>query len=93
VGLYAQNVKYPANGTSNQPLELVYASPSYNEQENIMFGIFIYKVNHDYVPRPQSDPYSPQEPAVADDNATAPEEQPPMATMPTPTAQMMTSSR
>ena len=92
VGLYAQNVKYPANGTSNQPLELVYASPSYNEQENIMFGIFIYKVNHDYVPRPQSDPYSPQEPAVADDNATAPEEQPPMATMPTPTADMTTSS-
>src|ERR671922_478407 len=92
VGLYAQNVKYPANGTSNQPLELVYASPSYNEQENIMFGIFIYKVNHDYVPRPQSDPYSPQEPAVADDNATAPEEQPPMATMPTPTANMTTSS-
>jgi dolichyl-diphosphooligosaccharide--protein glycosyltransferase len=50
VGLYAQNVKYPADGGNNQPLELVYASPSFENQEGIMFGILIYKVNHDYIP-------------------------------------------
>jgi dolichyl-diphosphooligosaccharide--protein glycosyltransferase len=50
VGLYAQNVKYPANGGNDQPLNLVYASPSFDNQNGIMFGIFIYKVNHDYSP-------------------------------------------
>ena len=50
VGLYAQNVKYPAEGGNNQPLELVYASPSFENQEGIMFGVLIYKVNHDYIP-------------------------------------------
>jgi dolichyl-diphosphooligosaccharide---protein glycosyltransferase len=60
VGLYAQNVKYPADGGNDQPLHLVYASPSFENQEGLMFGIFIYKVNHDYVPNPQTDPYVPQ---------------------------------
>ena len=51
VGLYAQNVKYPAEGgNNNQPLELVYASPSFENQEGIMFGVLIYKVNDDYIP-------------------------------------------
>ncbi|MFL6473392.1 MAG: STT3 domain-containing protein [Nitrososphaera sp.] len=50
VGLYAQNVKYPANGGNDQPLHLVYASPSFRNQEGVMFGVLIYKVNHDYVP-------------------------------------------
>jgi dolichyl-diphosphooligosaccharide--protein glycosyltransferase len=49
-GLYAQNVKYPADGGNDQPLELAYASPSFENQEGIMFGIFIYKVNHNYTP-------------------------------------------
>src|SRR5215204_627943 len=49
VGLYAQNVKYPAEGGTDQPLQLVYASPSFENQEGIMFGVLIYKVNHDYV--------------------------------------------
>ncbi len=62
VGLYSQNVKYPADGGSDQPLHLVYSSPSFNEEENIMFGVFIYKVNHDYVPNPQGDPYAPPKP-------------------------------
>jgi dolichyl-diphosphooligosaccharide---protein glycosyltransferase len=52
VGLYAQNVKYPANGGNDQPLHLVYASPSFENEEGILFGIFIYKVNHDYTPNP-----------------------------------------
>jgi dolichyl-diphosphooligosaccharide--protein glycosyltransferase len=50
VGLYAQNVKYPADGGPNQPLQLVYSSPSFKNQEGILFGVFIYKVNHDYTP-------------------------------------------
>jgi dolichyl-diphosphooligosaccharide--protein glycosyltransferase len=50
VGLYAQNVKYPTDGGSNQPLQLVYSSPSFKNQEGILFGVFIYKVNHDYTP-------------------------------------------
>ena len=61
-GLYAQNVKYPADGGSDQPLHLVYSSPSFNDEESIMFGVFIYKVNQDYVPNPQGDPYEPQQP-------------------------------
>jgi dolichyl-diphosphooligosaccharide---protein glycosyltransferase len=52
VGLYAQNIKYPAEGGNDQPLQLVYASPSFDNKEGILFGIFIYKVNHDYTPNP-----------------------------------------
>jgi dolichyl-diphosphooligosaccharide--protein glycosyltransferase len=74
VGIYAQNVKYPENGGSDQPLHLVYASPSFKNEDNIMFGVFIYKVNHDYVPKPQGDPYAPEEPAEpANDMTTATE--------------------
>jgi len=62
-GIYAPNVKYPADGPADQPLHLVYASPSYEKRDNIMFGVFIYKVNHDYVPKPTTDPYAPEEPA------------------------------
>ncbi len=57
-GLYTKHVKYPADGGSDQPLHLVYSSPSFNNNDNIMFGVFIYKVNHDYVPKPQGDPYA-----------------------------------
>jgi dolichyl-diphosphooligosaccharide--protein glycosyltransferase len=46
----AQNVKYPTDGGNDQPLHLVYASPSFENKEGILFGIFIYKVNHDYNP-------------------------------------------
>ena len=52
VGLYAQNVKYPADGGNDQPLHLVYTSPSFENEEGLMFGILIYKVNHDYTPKP-----------------------------------------
>jgi dolichyl-diphosphooligosaccharide--protein glycosyltransferase len=64
VGLYSKNVKYPANSTGNQPLELVYASPSFENEDNIMFGVFIYKVNHDYVPKPADDPYAEENPVI-----------------------------
>ena len=61
VEIYSPHVKYPANGTSDQPLELVYASPSFENKDRILFGVFIYKVNHDYVPKPEGNPYSPQQ--------------------------------
>ena len=35
VGLYTQEIKYPADGGPDQPLHLVYASPSYVNEENI----------------------------------------------------------
>ncbi len=58
-GLYTKHVKYPTSYDPNQPLQLVYSSPSYNNNDNPMFGIFIYKVNHNYVPHPQGNPYAP----------------------------------
>jgi dolichyl-diphosphooligosaccharide---protein glycosyltransferase len=61
-GLYTQEVKYPANGGADQPLHLVYASPSFENKDNIAFGVFVYKVNHDYVPKPDGDPYVVSEP-------------------------------
>jgi dolichyl-diphosphooligosaccharide---protein glycosyltransferase len=51
VGLYAQNVKYPTDSGTDQPLQLVYTSPSFENQEGILFGVLIYKVNHDYTSR------------------------------------------
>lgn len=62
-GLYSKNIKYPADGGPDQPLHLVYASPSFEQEESIMFGVFVYKVNHDYVPNPKNDPYAPQQPS------------------------------
>jgi dolichyl-diphosphooligosaccharide--protein glycosyltransferase len=64
-GLYTQEVKFPADGGEDQPLHLVYASPSFENEENIAFGVFVYKVNHDYVPKPDGDPYATPEPAPA----------------------------
>lgn len=49
IPIYAKDIKYPADSTG--PLRLVYASPSFeNDQEQIVFGIFIYEVNDSYVP-------------------------------------------
>jgi dolichyl-diphosphooligosaccharide--protein glycosyltransferase len=64
-GLYTQEVKFPVDGGEDQPLHLVYASPSFENEENIAFGVFVYKVNHDYVPKPDGDPYATPEPAPA----------------------------
>jgi len=59
VGLYAPNIKYPASGGNDQPLQLVYASPSFENQQGLVSGVFVYKVNHDYVPKPVGNPYAP----------------------------------
>lgn len=54
VELYSKHVKYPADGQADQPLHLVYSSPSFNNDEDIVFGVLVYKVNHDYVPKPET---------------------------------------
>ena len=59
LGLYTKDIKFPSNGTSNQPLSLVYASPSFNSNSSgLVFAVLLYKVNHDYHPNPLVDPYN-----------------------------------
>jgi dolichyl-diphosphooligosaccharide--protein glycosyltransferase len=59
LGLYAKDIKFPPNGTANQPLSLVYASPSFNSNSSgLVFAVLLYKVNHDYHPNPLVDPYN-----------------------------------
>ncbi|MDQ3839972.1 MAG: peptidylprolyl isomerase, partial [Thermoproteota archaeon] len=51
LGLYAKDIKFPANETANQPLSLVYSSPSFRSNNNgLVFGVLVYKVNHEYDP-------------------------------------------
>ncbi len=59
IGLYVKDVKYPmGNNPGKQPLSLVYASPSFvSNNQGLVFGVLIYKVNHNYIPKPTSDPY------------------------------------
>ena len=43
IAIYSEEIKYPQGG--NEPLELVYSSPSFNDKsKDIVFGIFIYKI-------------------------------------------------
>ena len=59
VALYSKDIKYPANGDGNKPLKLVYASDSFNShQAGLFFAVLIYQVNHNYVPKPISNPYN-----------------------------------
>ena len=47
-GIYVDDIKY--SGNSNDPLKLVYASPSFTDQKpGVMTGIFIYEVNKNYI--------------------------------------------
>jgi dolichyl-diphosphooligosaccharide--protein glycosyltransferase len=58
IGLYAKDIKFPPNGTADQPLSLAYASPSFNTNSTgLVFAVLLYKVNHDYVPTLSVDPY------------------------------------
>jgi dolichyl-diphosphooligosaccharide--protein glycosyltransferase len=51
LGLYEKEIKFSANETVNQPLSLVYSSPSFRSNNNgLVFGVLLYKVNHDYNP-------------------------------------------
>ncbi|MCI4432438.1 MAG: hypothetical protein JHC41_02355 [Nitrosopumilus sp.] len=47
--IYVKDIKYPSD--SNGPLRLVHTSPSFNiEKGQPMIGVFVYEVNHNYVP-------------------------------------------
>ena len=54
--IFVRDVKYPswddsAEYVKSEPFQLVYVSPSvYQPVDNMIVGIFIYKVNHDYQP-------------------------------------------
>ncbi|HEU5460955.1 MAG TPA: DUF6541 family protein [Nitrososphaeraceae archaeon] len=55
IALNLKDIKYPINGTNDQPYKLVYASPSFeNDTEDIVFGVFVYQVNKNYRPNPTS---------------------------------------
>jgi hypothetical protein len=55
--IFVQDVKYPGwldsvEYVKSEPFQLVYVSPSVTEPiDNMVVGIFIYKVNHDYEPK------------------------------------------
>src|ERR687885_280102 len=55
IAIYTKDIKYPqnsVNGTTSQPLNLVYASPSFNSNDpGLVFGVLIYKLNPNYVPK------------------------------------------
>ena len=54
--IYVRDIKYPSMNdpeefVKSEPFQLVYVSPSVKEPiDNMIVGIFIYKVNHDYQP-------------------------------------------
>ena len=52
IAIYSKDIKYPSDNQSNQrPLSLVYSSPSFtNNNSGLVFGVLIYKVNHNYNP-------------------------------------------
>ena len=57
--IYSKDIKYPDNGTAEQPLKLVYSSASFkSNRPGLFFAVLIYQVNHDYVPKTTSDPYN-----------------------------------
>ncbi len=50
-GLYVEDIKYPLNQTGT-PLNLVYGSDSFESNKpGIVFGVLVYKVNHEYKPK------------------------------------------
>ena len=58
IALYTKDIKYPQNGPSNKPFSLVYSSDSFNtEKPGIVFAVLIYKINHNYTPKPTINPY------------------------------------
>lgn len=59
MAIYAKNIKYPQNATVDQPLKLVYSSDSFNSNRpGLFFGVLVYEVNKNYMPKTTSDPYN-----------------------------------
>jgi dolichyl-diphosphooligosaccharide---protein glycosyltransferase len=68
IALNLKDIKYPINGTSDQPYKLVYSSPSFeNDNEDIVFGVFVYQVNKNYKPHPVSQQSNVQDNATTKD--------------------------
>lgn len=57
--IFAKDIKYPENGSEEQPLKLVYASDSFkSNRPGLFFAVLIYQVNPNYIPKTTSDPYN-----------------------------------
>jgi len=57
--IYSEDIKYPENAKDGQPLKLVYSSDSFrSSRPGLFFGVLIYEVNHNYIPKTISDPYN-----------------------------------
>ena len=46
--VYSKDIKYPTDG--NGPFKYVHGSPSFVNSDRILLGVFVYEVNHNYVP-------------------------------------------
>ena len=59
MAIYAKHIKYPQNATVDQPLKLAYSSDSFNSNKpGLFFGVLVYEVNENYMPKTISDPYN-----------------------------------
>lgn len=59
MAIYAKQIKYPQNATVDQPLKLAYSSDSFNSNRpGLFFGVLVYEVNKNYMPKTISDPYN-----------------------------------
>jgi dolichyl-diphosphooligosaccharide--protein glycosyltransferase len=77
IALNLKDIKYPINGTSDQPYKLVYASPSFeNDNEDIVFGVFVYQVNKNYKPNPVSQQLNTKDNTTKDKESNTAEERP-----------------
>ena len=77
IALNLKDIKYPINGTSDQPYKLVYASPSFeNDNEDIVFGVFVYQVNKNYKPNPVSQELNTKDNTTKDKESNTADERP-----------------
>jgi dolichyl-diphosphooligosaccharide---protein glycosyltransferase len=77
IALNLKDIKYPINGTSDQPYKLVYASPSFeNDNEDIVFGVFVYQVNKNYKPNPVSPQLNTKDNTTKDKESNTADERP-----------------
>jgi dolichyl-diphosphooligosaccharide--protein glycosyltransferase len=77
IALNLKDIKYPISGTSEQPYKLVYASPSFeNDNEDIVFGVFVYQVNKNYKPNPVSQELNTKDNTTKDKESNTADERP-----------------
>jgi len=77
IALNLKDIKYPLNGTSDQPYKLVYSSPSFQDDtQDIVFGVFVYQVNKNYSPHPVSKQLNTQDNATKAKESNTADERP-----------------